>query len=671
MTTTPSHRHWPTEGLSFGGDYNPEQWPRETWLEDVRLMNEAGVNIVTLGVFSWGTVELEEGQFDWSATDEIIELLWAHGIAIDLATPTAAPPSWLLTSHPEILPQDKDLIPQFPGARLGWCPSSPVFRDKSLTFVTELVNRYAHHPAVALWHVSNELGGGNGRCYCDVSARAFRHWLESKYSSIDALNSAWGSDFWGHRYGNFDQVHPPRGNEAQNPAAILDFDRFSSDELLGQFLAERDVIKSVDPNALVTTNFMVGPSQDVVNYPRWAEVVDVVANDHYTIPDDPHSAQDIAFSGDRSRGMSAGHGPWLLMEHSVSGGTWHRVNRSKAPRELIRNSLGHIARGSDGALFFQWRSSPSGAEQFFSGMVPHAGTDSKIWRETKELGGILQKLGDVAGSRVAPAEVAILFDDEAGWALTRGMKPRHGLSYGAEARKWHRALWEKNIPVDIIGPWADLTSYELVIVPTLHLVDDSSARNIESVVSNGGTVIVTYLSGVVDENDRIRPGGFPGAFSELLGTSTEEHFPLLDGETVHLDNGATATEWTELMRESADADVIARYASGPLAGYPAITRSKGDGEGAAWYVSASLDDDGVRSMIDEITQDRQITGLRVPEGVEAVRRHHAEVSFLFLTNHTSEPLSVEADGVELVTGTTTNGTLLVPAGEVRIVREES
>ena len=631
-------------------------------------MTEAGVNIVTLGVFSWGTVEQQEGKFDWAATDEIIDRLWKQGIAVDLATPTAAPPAWLHATHPEILPRDSNLVPRFPGSRLGWCPSSPVFREKSLKFVAELANRYAHHPAVALWHVSNELGGGNGRCYCDVSAEAFRRWLKRKYNVIHEVNEAWGSNFWGHRYETFDQIFPPRGSEEQNPAAMLDFDRFSSDELRAQFLAERDTIKTVDPIARVTTNFMVSASQDVVDYPRWANDVDVVANDHYIEPADPHSAQDIAFSGDRMRGMSADNGPWLLMEHSTSGGTWHQVNRSKAPRELIRNSLGHIARGSDGALFFQWRSSRSGAEQFFSGMIPHAGTDSKIWRETKELGSILRKLKDVAGSQVEPAKVAILFDNEAGWALSRGLKPRHNLDYGAEARNWHRAFWEKNIAVDIVGPWMELTQYELVIVPTLFLVSDPAAQNIASISERGATVVVTYLSGVVDEHDRVRTGGFPGAFIDLLGTSSEEHFPLLDAERIQLDNGATAVEWSELMRESDSAEVIARYATGALASYPAITRSK---NGLAWYVSAKLEYQGIRSMVDEITAQLQIVGANVPEGIEAVRRRNADESFLFLTNHSTAALTVKTDGTELITETDTHGSVLVPPGEVRVVREAS
>lgn len=667
-TSNAPERRWPTAGLSFGGDYNPEQWPRETWDEDVRLMNEAGVNIVTLGVFSWGTVEAEEGVFDWSGTDEVIGLLWEHGIAVDLATPTAATPSWLQAASPEIVPADRDLVPRFPGTRLGWCPSSPVFRAHSLRFVTELVGRYAHHPAVAMWHVSNELGGGNGRCYCDVSAGAFRRWLEAKYDTIDALNAAWGSAFWGHRYAAFDHIDTPRGGEEQNPAAMLDFDRFSSDELLAQFRAEREVIVSVDPDAIVTTNFMVGPSPDVVDYPRWAAEMDVVANDHYTVPTDTHSAQDIAFSGDRMRGMTKDREPWLLMEHSTSGGTWHPVNRSKAPRELIRNSLGHIARGSDGALFFQWRSSRSGAEQYFSGMVPHAGTDSKVWRETKELGRILGRLSGVLGSRVEDAKVAILFDDEAGWALTRGLKPRHGLDYGHEPRAWHRAFWERNVLVDVVGPWADLSGYELVIVPTLLLVSDASARDIASVVERGGTVVVTYLSGVVDEDNRVRTGGFPGAFRELLGTSSEEHFPLLDGERVELDDGSVASDWTELMRESERVEVLARYATGALAGSPAVTRTTA-GPGSAWYVSAKLEDAGVRSLVGDLVERIGLSGPAVPSGIEAVRRTHPDRSYLFLTNHSAEPITVTASGTELVTGMAVDDSIDIPAGEVRVVEE--
>ncbi|HEY0259762.1 MAG TPA: beta-galactosidase [Lacisediminihabitans sp.] len=660
-------RPWPTPGLSFGGDYNPEQWPSEVWREDLDLMVEAGVNIVTLGVFSWATVERRPGEFDWAATDEIVGLLHERGIRIDMATPTAAPPPWLHALHPEILPRDRDLIPQFPGARLGWCPSSPVFRDHSLRVTRELAQRYAPHPAVAMWHVSNELGGGNGRCYCEVSAAAFRDWLRRRYASVDVLNHTWGTAFWGHIYSDFDEVNPPRGSEAQNPALVLDFDRFSSDELLGQLLAERDVIREADPDAIVTTNFMVGPAHDVVDYPRWAAEVDVVANDHYTLPTDPLTAQDIAFSGDRMRNLAPEKGPWLLMEHSTSHGTWHPVNRAKAPRELIRNSLGHIARGADGALFFQWRSSPSGAEQYFPGMVPHSGTDSKIWRETVELGQLLGRIGEIAGTTVPRARVALLFDDIAGWALTRGLKPRHGLDYGRIPRAWHRAFWERNIPVDVVGPWADLAGYEVVVVPTLLLVSDADAANIASVVDRGGCVLVTHLSGIVDENDRVRLGGFPGAFRELLGASSEEFFPLRDGETVLLDTGWLATEWTELMREDPAAEVVAHYAAGPLRGRPAVTRNPRNG-GSAWYVSASIDRLGIDAVVARLIAENALRPILESPEVEAVRRSGDGRSYLFLLNHSDRDVEVPVGGRELVTGIA-GAAVTVPAGEVRIVRE--
>jgi beta-galactosidase len=190
---------WPTDGLSFGGDYNPEQWEPEVWREDIRLMREAGVNIVTLGVFSWQKLEPTDGQWDWSWLDEVVALLLEAGIAITLATPTAAPPNWLLRAHPEILPRDADLVAQHPGGRLGWCASSPVFRRYAVRMAEQLAQRYGRHPAVRMWHISNELGGGNARCYCDVSAEAFRGWLRRRYSHIDNLNAAWGTAFWGRR----------------------------------------------------------------------------------------------------------------------------------------------------------------------------------------------------------------------------------------------------------------------------------------------------------------------------------------------------------------------------------------------------------------------------------------------------------------------------------------
>jgi len=259
---------WPTDGLSFGGDYNPEQWPREVWVEDVRLMRAAGVNLVTLGVFSWGLLETSDGVLDWTWLDDAVALLHAHGIRIDLATPTAAPPGWLHAAHPEILPFDADLYQQPPGGRLAWCPSSPVFRRYALRMVDALAARYGTHPAVRLWHVSNELGGGNARCYCDVSARAFRDWLADRHGTLDAVNDAWGTAFWGHRFGAWDEILPPRGRHgAPNPGLHLDYERYSSDALLAHYLAEKAVIERHSTVPVTTTGPRTPPSSPPTTTP--------------------------------------------------------------------------------------------------------------------------------------------------------------------------------------------------------------------------------------------------------------------------------------------------------------------------------------------------------------------------------------------------------------------
>lgn len=658
----------PLRGFGFGGDYNPEQWSEDVWHEDIRLMAEAGVTIVTLGVFAWGSIECEDGVFEFGWLDRIIELLHAAGIAIDFATPTASPPIWLHQAHREILPVSRTGERYWQGGRLGWCPSSPVFLSYALRIVHQLVRRYGSHPAVRLWHVSNELGGGNRHCYCDDSAAAFRSWLEVKYAVVEALNEAWGTEFWGHRYSSFAQVLPPRDSEsAGNPGLILDFDRFSSDALLKHFIAERDVIRRTAPHTPITTNFMVAQGPDVVDYARWARHIDVLSNDHYSLTLDEHRDEELAFSADRMRGLDPNR-PWLLMEHSTSAVNWQPRNRSKAPGELVRNSLVHLARGSDSALFFQWRASSAGAEQFHSAMLPHAGTRTKVWRDVCELGSTLRSISEVAGSLVEPARVAIVYDDAAGWAWNSGQKPHNGLSYAQPARDYHRALWDRGVLADIVPPFADLSRYDLIIVAGLFLVSDEDAAAIAAAADRGAVVLVTYLSGIVDPTNRVRTGGYPGAFRQLLGIFGEEFFVLRDDETITLDSGADASTWTELIHADA-AEVVARYSSGALCGSAAITRATA-GTGEAWYVSTRLAASSLSDLVGELLEAAEI-GPIVPAqvGLEAVRRIGDDASYLFLINHGDQELAVPASGTDLVSGGVLEGGAILPAGGYLVIRE--
>ncbi|MEU1268477.1 beta-galactosidase, partial [Streptomyces sp. NPDC005799] len=427
-------------GIAYGGDYNPEQWPEEVWAEDVRLMREAGVNMVSVGIFSWALLEPSEGTYDFSRTDRILDLLHDHGIAADLATPTAAPPAWFFVQHPEALPVDRDGRTLSYGSRQTFCPSSPAYREAALRITGELAERYADHPAVVMWHVHNEYGCHNAACYCDTSAAAFRTWLRAKYGEdLTALNHAWGTTFWSQWYYDWDQILPPRATGAvPNPTHQLDWRRFCSDELLSLYRAERDLLRTVAPSVPATTNFMVNFSFDALDYWRWAPELDIVSNDHYLQSTDTASEIDIAFSGDLTRSLAGG--PWLLMEHSTGAVNWQPVNRAKGPGEMRRNALAHVAHGADGIAYFQWRAAKAGAEQWHSAMLPHAGTDSQIWRDVVRLGADLGSLAEVRGS-VSTAQVAVVWDWNARWALEQPSQPNGDLRYLDLVRAWYEPLW--------------------------------------------------------------------------------------------------------------------------------------------------------------------------------------------------------------------------------------
>ena len=688
---------WPTDGLSFGGDYSPEQWPWEVVLDDMRLMREAGVTLVTLGVFSWVVHEPREGVFDFTWIDRMLDLLHENGIAVDLATPTAAVPMWLHRLHPEILPHDELGHPLAPGGRLGFCPSSPTFRRFALRIVEALAEHVAGHPAVRMWHVGNELGGGNARCHCPVSNEAFRRWVEARHGSVDALNTAWGMAFWGNSYSSFDEVTTPSGVTAHNPGQLLDYERFSSDALLECYRAEKAVLKRVTPELPVTTNFMVGLGPDVVDYARWAPEVDIAANDHYTYGPDPLRHEELAFSGDRMRGISGG-GPWMLMEHAAGAASWHPINQPKAPGEMIRHAIAHLARGSDSVMFFQWRASRSGTEQFHSAMLPHAGPSSRRFAEITRLGRHLEALREVRGSVVVGARVALLHDDEAGWALKSGLKPINRPDYAATARAIHTALFERGVTVDVVPAWHPLEAYDLVVVPGLFLVSDADADAVRRFAEAGGTVLVTWFSGIVDVSNTVRTGGYPGAFRELLGVRGEEFSPLTDEQTIELSTGWRARRWAEVVSPvDAGTEVIASYRvggavdSGPPgegAGGAAVPGGFGGvvadgvdgglavsrrpvGAGAAWYLASDLEPEGLGELLERLLDESGVRpAAAASAGVEVVRRAAGESSWLFAINHGVVEGWVEATGVDLLSGTAWEGRGVVPAGGVAVVREE-
>ncbi|MGC0333758.1 beta-galactosidase [Streptomyces sp. SAI-170] len=659
--------------LAFGGDYNPEQWPESVWHEDVRLMREAGVSMVSVGIFSWALLEPSPGVYDFAWLDRLFDLLHENDIRVDLGTPTVVPPVWFYRAHPEALPVTADGTRYEFGSRGAICHSNTDYRAAAANIATKLAERYGDHPALAMWHVHNEYGVPVSACYCDSCAGHFRRWLLGTYGTIESLNEAWGTAFWGQRYGDFEEINPPRATPTVgNPAQVLDYRRFADATIRENFLMERDILHRLSPGVPVTTNFMTALSQcDSIDYWAWGREVDIVTNDHYLITDGRRTHVNLAMAADLTRSV-AGGAPWILLEHSTSGVNWQARNPAKAPGQMARNSLAHVARGSEGAMFFQWRQSRRGAEKFHSAMVPHGGTDTRVWREVVELGATLDTLNPVRGTRTV-ADVAVLWDWQSWWAQALDWRPSEDHDARERADSFYEALYDRHLTVDFAHPEADLSAYPLVVVPALYLMTKAAGDNLRRYVDQGGTLVVSYFSGIVDEHDAVHEGAYPGVLRDTLGLTVEEFSPLLGGERVRL-TGPDGAEldgdvWTEFVVPRG-AETVWTYTDGLTAGRPAVTRHR-LGEGTAWYISTRLGTDGIDAVLARAAQDARLAPrTELPRDVEVVHRTGEQGSYLFAINHTATEAKVPLDtpGTELLTGERAAGRLAVPAGAVRVVR---
>ncbi|MFJ4327909.1 beta-galactosidase [Streptomyces tricolor] len=659
--------------LAFGGDYNPEQWPEAVWQEDVRLMREAGVTMVSVGIFSWALLEPAPGEYDFGWLDRVLGLLHAGGIRVDLGTPTVVPPVWFYRAHPEALPVTAEGVRYEFGSRGAICHSNADYRAAAANITTRLAERYGDHPALALWHVHNEYGVPVSACYCASCAAHFRRWLADTYGTVDAVNEAWGTAFWGQRYTDFAQINPPRATPTVgNPGQALDYRRFADATIRENFRAERDILHRLSPGVPVTTNFMTALSQcDSMDYWAWGREVDLVTNDHYLITDGRRTHVNLAMAADLTRSV-AGGAPWLLLEHSTSGVNWQPRNPAKAPGQMARNSLAHVARGSEGAMFFQWRQSRRGAEKFHSAMLPHGGTGTRVWREVVELGACVDALREIRGTRTE-ADAAMLWDWQSWWAQNLSWRPSEDHDPRERADSFYEALYDRHLTVDFAHPEADLSRYPLVVVPALYLMTEAAGNNVREYVERGGTLVVSYFSGIVDQHDAVHEGAYPGVLRDVLGLTVEEFSPLLKDERVRLTgpdgSELTGDVWTEFVVPRG-AETVWTYADGLTAGRPAVTRHR-HGRGTAWYVSTRLDAQGLDALIGWAADDAGLAPRAgLPRDVEVVRRRGESGTYLFVINHTAGDTKVPLDtpGTELLTGERAAGRLAVPAGAVRVVR---
>lgn len=666
MTQRRAYR-WPQplagqqERIWYGGDYNPDQWPEEVWDDDVRLMKKAGVNLVSVGIFSWAKIETSEGVYDFDWLDRIIDKLGEAGIAVDLASATASPPMWLTQAHPEVLWKDYRGDVCQPGARQHWRPTSPVFREYALKLCRAMAEHYKGNPYVVAWHVSNEYGCHNRFDYSEDAEHAFQQWCEERYGTIDAVNDAWGTAFWAQRMNDFSEIVPPRfigdGN-FMNPGKLLDFKRFSSDALKAFYIAERDTLAEITPDLPLTTNFMVSASGSVLDYDDWGDEVDFVSNDHYFIPGEAH-LDELAFSASLVDGI-ARKDPWFLMEHSTSAVNWREINYRKEPGQLVRDSLAHVAMGADAVCYFQWRQSKAGAEKFHSAMVPHAGEDSAVFRDVCELGADLNKLSDegILGSRLAKSRVAVVFDYESEWATEHTATPTQHVHHVDEPLAWFRALADQGVTADVVpvrGAWDD---YEMVVLPSVYLLSEETTRRVRDYVVGGGRLVVTYYTGISDEKDHVWLGGYPGSIRDVVGVRVEEFMPMGDDfmgvpDRLELSNGAVAHDIADVIGSvDGTATVLETFKDDPwtgMDGAPAIVAHT-FGEGRSVYVGARLGRDGIALSLPEILDSLGMAEAGGNDGrVLHVEREGADGSrFVFSFNRTHETVRVPVEGEVVV-----------------------
>ncbi|KHF39583.1 beta-galactosidase [Halalkalibacter okhensis] len=657
--------------MSYGGDYNPEQWSEDVWYEDARLMKQAGVNLVSVGIFSWAMLEREEGVFDFEWLDKILDILYDHGVNVCLATATASTPAWMAKKYPNSLAVDKHLVPYSIGSRQHYSPNSKDYIRHIRIIVRKLAERYKDHPGLKMWHINNEYACHVSECYSEESTVAFRDWLQKRYETIDELNDRWGTSFWSQRYNNWEEIELPR-NPATfvNPGQKLDYKRFMDDAIFHLYKTEKAIVNEVTPDVPVFTNFMIDFKP--LDYFKWAKELDVVTWDSYPDPRDgvPYTH---AMWHDLMRSLKQGQ-PFFLMEQVTGQVNWRDINLLKKPNVMRLWSYSTVARGGDGIMFFQWRQSRAGAEKFHGAMIPHSGEESRIYQEVKQLGNELKKLDSVIGTRV-PAKVGIVFDWENWWAIELEGKPNNNLDYLQQVQSYYKELYTRNISVEFVQAGDDLSKFEVVIAPMLYMVKPGDRENLESFVSRGGTLLVSYFSGIVDENDRIHLGGYASPLKKLLGISIEEFSPYAEGEKSYILQNSEKIEcsvWTDIIHLE-KAKALATFGKEWYKGMPAVTQNQ-FGQGKAIYVGTQPEPGYIGKLLETVTAEKGIKPLiaQTPPNVEVLERNSKEAKHVFILNHNENDIVVDMPTdkkyINLLTNEEVQASVQVKAVDVAILK---
>ncbi|MEX0775451.1 MAG: beta-galactosidase [Phycisphaeraceae bacterium] len=639
--------------ILHGGDYNPEQWLHDPKVldEDVRLMKLARCNFVSLGIFSWAMLEPEEGRYDFAWMDGVMDRLADAGISVNLATPSGGKPNWMGIKYPEIRRVNELGQRDLQRHRHNHCYTSPVYRQKVTQINTKLAQHYKDHPALILWHVSNEY---SGMCHCDLCKAAFRQWLKKRYGTLEKLNIAWWSTFWSHRYSDWEQIN---AIDVSVHGLTLDWRRFTSDQTTDFMRNEVKPLKEITPDVPVTTNMMgTCPDND---YWKLATACDVVSWDAYpewSARDDWRTAVSVGFGHDLTRSLLGK--PFLLMESTPSQVNWKAVSPLKRPGVHKLTSLLAVAHGADMVGYFQWRKSRGSSEKFHGAVVDHVGHENtRVFRDVADLGQHLSKLYGVVGTPV-PAQAAVIYDWENRWALEAEQGPRNSeKNYELTCMSWYESLWKRNIAADVINMDQDLSKYKLLIAPMLYMVRQGVGERIAKFVEAGGSFIATYFSGLVNETDLCFLTGFPGPLRPTLGIWVEETDvlgPDMPPQTLvaSAENGMGLTgdypvqHYCDLLHiESKQARPLATYGHDFYAGRPAATVNN-LGQGKAYYVAARTDARFIDDFIAGVAKAANLTGAiaaPTPLGVSVQKRSDGKTDYLFLLNFTRQQQQITLD----------------------------
>ena len=670
-----------SQRLMFGVDYYPDQTPESLWEEDARGIAEAGLNTVRIAEFAWALMEPSEGKFDFTWLHRAVDILHKRGIGVILGTPSAAPPPWLTEKYPEVFEVNDHGMPLGPEGRRFTCPTNKTYRRLSVNMATEMAKSFASTPGVIGWQIDNELTlGSSGRCYCKYCREGFQEWLRAKYGSLDKLNQAWGTAFWSQIYTDFAQVPVPLPSGAPpNPGMALDYDRYQSYANTSFLEEQLAVLRRLCPQHFITTNNV--PLVDTLNQRELYANLDFVASDNYPgfaamYMEGATALQvvpSISFGHDYGRSIKDGR-PFYIMEEQVGKAGQPTFSPQPEKGQVRLWSYQAVAHGAMGVQYFRWDTATFGAEEYWHGMLNHDRSKSPAFDEIVQTVRELKALGPEALYASYASDVAIVFDNDADWAVS--IQPGHPkLKYMNEVMTWYGAASAGHYGIDVVDATRPLSRYKVVLAPFMYVVSEKQAENIRQFVRNGGVFITGYRLGVKDPASRIVTTPLPGLLRDVMGVTVKEYVPVYsEKQKVKLAQTFGGAEgdcqlWYDVLAPE-KADVLATYTSGRYAGDAAIT-SHSFGKGKAVYIGAGLDSASLGRVLNTLAASAGAKAeLDAPYGVEVTVRESGGKRWVYVLNHSGEQQTVPLKKTykEAATGAARSGQLVLGPYEVNVLQ---